>query len=166
MYNQFKGNHTKYLNWNYMFHLLSCRMQDYSKISQWLYYNSKKELRSGKHGSKAPFWEQKRNRIVKFYCAFDAVQCWCALFPPPLPAASGTISPSLCLPPPPGLGLAQTPPGNIKVHSQALIEETSWTEISFLKEQIDESFATIAPVTIFCEFFQSVIEIVRLGASK
>ena len=129
---ELEENRTKYLNRNFMFHLFFAGGRITQKDPNVCIIILKTNFRWGSifpwedMEVKLHFETQKRNRIVKFYCAFDAVQCWCALFPPPLPAASGTISPSLCLPPPLGLGLAQTPPGNIKVHSQALIEETLW----------------------------------------
>ena len=79
---------------------------------------------------KLHFETLKRNKIVKLYCVFDAEVLF---FPLPLPA---NIPQSLP-PTPPGLELAQTPPGNIKVPSQALIEETLY-------------FSLRAPKLLFC----------------
>ena len=107
----------------------------------------------GKYGNKAPFCDQKSNRIVKLYCVFDNVQCWCALFPPPPPAASGTISPQ-SLPPTPAW--PWTCPDSTRKYKSPLSSINwgnimgEWTEISFFKEQIDKSFAMIANAGSCC----------------
>ena len=110
---------------------------------------------------------QKRNRIVKLYCVFDAVQCWCALFPPPPPRRQWHNIPQ-SLPPTPAW--PWTCPDSTRKYKSPLSSINwgnimgEWTEIFLLKAL--QWLRMLAPVTIFCEFFPSVIEIVRLGASK
>ena len=96
---------------------------------------------------KLHFETKKRNRIVKFYCAFDAVQCWCALFPAPPPRRQWHNIPQ-SLPPTPAW--PWTCPDSTRKYKSPLSSINwgnivgEWTEISSLKEQIDKSFAMIA----------------------